>query len=623
MSFFDDASLIYLAKYAASSASIVSGSGTGTGKTYSIKPIDGGFDLSLERGSDITATRVDSSGLIEKGRTNIILDSNDFSTGNYTRSGGTTVTPNQPGFDGTNSATLYEAPDGGDRISQNISPSLDSGVFTISLFASRSSGDCDLRFRLVESGGSPKKLQQAFNLATGVPLTAVGDTDAFIAASSSDAGNGYKRISLTLDPAQLDNLAQVQLITTAIGANSTNKDGTVSIQNLQLEAGLVPTNYIDTGATRIRAGLLEDEPRFDYHNSASVSPNTCPSLLLEPSRTNLVTFSEYFSSNAYSPQGSVTVITNTSSISSPQGVENTAFLKSAAADSEQFLQIGSLSVSNTEDYVLSVFAKKRDFDFLQLKFTNADSRFNNAGVWFNINTGVVGTADSNVTGKIEDYGNGWFRCIATATATSTGAATVRIQLADADNDNDTNGDGIKGTYLYGAMFEESSFATSYIPTNGTAATRGGDICASGQNLPEALPTSHTYFFELKRLVETSATNEEIIIIKNSSSPSNNKITLSSRSNGVLRALIAGNSDTIGLSSSNNSFDQGETIKAAVRITPDLCTLFVNGSSAATSSDIGNVTGINNITSIVDVLVNQIVIFPSALSDNDCETLTTL
>ena len=57
----------------------------------------------------------------------------------------------------------------------------------------------------------------------------------------------------------------------------------IYIQDAQLEIGLAATDVISTGATTGKAGLLEDEPRFDYSGGA-----TCPSLLLEPSRTNLI-----------------------------------------------------------------------------------------------------------------------------------------------------------------------------------------------------------------------------------------------------------------------------------------------------------------------------------------------
>jgi len=60
MSFFDDASLVFLPS---------GGAGKDT-KAYSVKPTDGSGEFTFSRGSNIKATRVDSNGLIEKGREN-------------------------------------------------------------------------------------------------------------------------------------------------------------------------------------------------------------------------------------------------------------------------------------------------------------------------------------------------------------------------------------------------------------------------------------------------------------------------------------------------------------------------------------------------------------------------
>ena len=57
----------------------------------------------------------------------------------------------------------------------------------------------------------------------------------------------------------------------------------IYIQDAQLESGLIATDVIETTTTAVSAGLLGDMPRLDYSGGAS-----CPSLLLEPSRTNIV-----------------------------------------------------------------------------------------------------------------------------------------------------------------------------------------------------------------------------------------------------------------------------------------------------------------------------------------------
>ena len=45
------------------------------GKLYSIRPTDGSGDFTFSRGSNLAATRVDVNGLIEKGRENLLLQS--------------------------------------------------------------------------------------------------------------------------------------------------------------------------------------------------------------------------------------------------------------------------------------------------------------------------------------------------------------------------------------------------------------------------------------------------------------------------------------------------------------------------------------------------------------------
>ena len=46
-----------------------------------------------------------------------------------------------------------------------------------------------------------------------------------------------------------------------------------------------------------------------------------------------------------------------------------------------------------------------------------------------------------------------------------------------------NNDGVNGSYIYmfGAMLEQQSFATSYIPTSGATVTRNKDLAKNAGN----------------------------------------------------------------------------------------------------------------------------------------------
>ena len=97
-------------------------SGVKDDKLYSIKPTngDGDFTFSRDGSGASVATRVNSAGLIEKGRTNLLLQSNSFNT-TWTNSGTITRTSGQSGYDGTNDAWLLTKGTAGAFIRQTIS----------------------------------------------------------------------------------------------------------------------------------------------------------------------------------------------------------------------------------------------------------------------------------------------------------------------------------------------------------------------------------------------------------------------------------------------------------------------------------------------------------------------
>jgi hypothetical protein len=95
-------------------------------------------------------------------------------------------------------------------------------------------------------------------------------------------------------------------------------------------------------------------------------------------------------------------------------------------------------------------------------------------VYFNLSTGEKGI-ETNATGKIVPFSNGWYRCEITFTASGTnGSATIRI--AESDGVISYTGES-KSVYLYGFQYETGSYSTSYLPTYGTSATRTADSCS--------------------------------------------------------------------------------------------------------------------------------------------------
>jgi hypothetical protein len=105
-----------------------------------------------------------------------------------------------------------------------------------------------------------------------------------------------------------------------------------------------------------------------------------------------------------------------------------------------------------------------------------DNANGSAGAWFNLATGTIGTVVAGSTAKIENYGNGWYRCsVTSAPSGTTGYGDYR--LASADNNDNVTASGTNGILAWGFQFELGAYGTSYVKTEAAAVTRVADACS--------------------------------------------------------------------------------------------------------------------------------------------------
>ena len=442
-------------------------------------------EFTFTRGSDIAATRINSSGLIEKYRENLLLQSNQFDNTTWIGRSQNNINGGQIGYDGSNDAWSC-ATTSGQIMGQNI---VNQGVQTISVYAK---GSVSNGLRIFAFGND--NVDFWFNLNTGLPDGSISSK--VIDYSIEDVnGNGeWYRCSFTFS--QTTN----SIYFYCTDNNRSNAAGTIYIQDAQLEKGLVATSYLESGATTATSGVADNEPRIDYAGGTA-------SLLLEPSRTNLIPQSEYLDSHSKN----IATLVNFSNATCPiEGVKVSQIIDTNSGGNGRLALFEGVNLTASTTYTASVFAKADQLNFIYFSYDgtaiNSDKR-----VWFNLSTGQVGTESGGATGSIESFGDGWYRCIMVFTADNTGFINTKIAPAEEDNNINVDRDGSSSVLATAMQLEEGSYPTSYIPTYGTSDTRAADDVNDFDVSSILTGSNFTWFLDLNDYIGSDI-NQEFIFL---------------------------------------------------------------------------------------------------------------
>ena len=218
------------------------------------------------------------------------------------------------------------------------------------------------------------------------------------------------------------------------------------ITGVQIVKGDQPKEYLKT-TDRL------DIPRIDYTNGE-------PSILLEPSRSNIIIYSQDYTqwSSSLSP-----TVTSNFAIS-PEGITNADKITASHNNSSKFI---GFTLATSTVHTASVFLKNIDSTQTRIEVYAASWSYPNFEISWN--GYIPSTLSSNNVSNIQyqEYTNNWWRVSYQFTTDSSITSYNTYIYPDRVNAS-------KSILAFGSQLEAGNNATSLIHTSGSTATRSKD-----------------------------------------------------------------------------------------------------------------------------------------------------
>jgi hypothetical protein len=524
----------------------------------------GGFQVTRAT----TATRVNADGFIEQVPYNLFQRSEEFENGYWTKqrtsiTQNTIMAPNgtmtADNLIATSGVTyLYIGPNGVNVVSNSFTQ---RSLCTVSFYLKYNGLN---RIRVMYggattmSGGNYVEVDLQLGIITNSDLV----TNPFI----QNVGDGWYRVGFT------DTITSATNNRFGVGLGDTVKtiaDGVdgVYIWGAQLVDGSLVKDYFPT-----TNGF--NVPRIDYSNGS------CPSILVEPQRTNLILQSEDFTTG-WSLEG--TSITSNNQ-TAPDNLPSADTLSELGITDVHRTYRSAVTVTANALYTTSFFVKKNNIRYVRLVLTQNASTTIWAGAQFDLDTQTftsqVGTGGGVFTSAtITPFANGWFRISVVGSIPS----TLMIPMLVLSNgstmlNTDTRGCPIylgntsNSLFIWGAQLELGPNATSYIPTVASTVTRNADVISNTNASTLIGQTEGTIFVEFVPKV----VNSDIIRMTEDINTFNNGFFIFINTPGNLQCSIRAN----GVTSANHiipvNISNTPIYKVAIKYSSGNTKIFVNG-----------------------------------------------
>ena len=610
----------------------------------SLNSVQGGedADFDFQRGS--AATRVNSQGLIENVQT---LSGNLVQNGDFSEIGSELVA--NGGFDtdsGWTKGTGWSI-SGGKAICDGT-----IGFIFQSLVGTTTNEAFKITYTISNyiSGSVAVGFGSGLNQPLGTQRNADGTYTEYLTKSSTSTSFGFKSASFigsidnvsvkevgqdwTLgtgwsigeDKATVDNTVNVSLDQTCLTSGKKYKvsfeisdlqvGGNITIGDIVTPSAYTATSngtqtfyYTATNSTlRVRGkgyscsitniSVIEithdtDLPRIDYTDG-------CGSLLLEPQSTNLVLTS---ASGTYGNSPA-----SEANTTSPDGTNNAVIpTPDSSSDRYEYSVSGGAYATNA----------KLAYSWYRKRISTPPNTSFLGDLEFKI---LVNVTQVGSTTQIQSDVNGFDRFQAIFNITDGSASSiVRAYFGSIV--------GVPGTVAYfGHQLEQSSYATSYIPTSGATTTRLADVCNNSGSSDLINSTEGVLYAEIATLandgtrqisISSGSNNDRIAIAYNSSG----RLDVNVRSGGVYQVIF----NYTGVANPNIQN------KIALKYKLNDFALWVNGVEVATDSsgitpvglNVLNFSSANTSSQRFYGKTKAIAVFKEALSDDELEGLTTV
>jgi hypothetical protein len=332
---------------------------------------------------------------------------------------------------------------------------------------------------------------------------------------------------------------------------------------------------------------------FDYENGEVVPYSGEGSLLLEPQRSNGLNYSE--------PTSSEYLASGITYESFDWSLGFTNCIKFGDNSQTRYRYFNG-TIANSTEYTISAFVIMDDLSepVLGTASNNGDFIFRVGGT-----TATTGNLP-NV-----NMGNNIYRVSSVITSDVEGGTTGLLKYSGQSN---------KGFRIVGFQVEQGSYATSYIPTNGSTVTRLADVCNNSGNSDLINSTEGVLYAEISALAN-DGTNRYISLSDGSVS---NRVNIFFDSNNNLRGFYNGLSGSITINT-----DITLNNKIAFKYKSGDSSFWFNGFEVATRTDSLSLSGLDSVSfdlgggSDFYGNVKCVAVFKEALSDTELQKLTTI